>query len=251
MIWPLRPEACCVAPPASLGLAEGSPAFLADTAVASCAGVASDPSASSGCRTKATSSWQRLAGVPLVCSLAGRDGVDGCGSACANAAAGSRMAAAITALVRVRATSIPLQQCRANQRVNVQFPSASPIPFTPGAERWDRSLWKGLAVAESALRPVAVIVHPTRLASAVRSIDATGPRLASATSLPRGWRRTIMPRPRSKPWPPDPNQTASEKPGAVQLPLPSDAGDICRAEESGAAQPVVVPEQRRQTATSS
>lgn len=43
-----------------------------------------------------------------------------------------------------------------------------------------------------------------------------------------------MPRPRSKPWPPEPNQTASGKPGAIQL---GDADDLCRKSgmQAGAA----------------
>ena len=48
----------------------------------------------------------------------------------------------------------------------------------------------------------------------------------SATSLLPRRRQAIMPRPRSKPWPPEPNQMASEKPGAVHS--PSASWDVSR-----------------------
>ena len=67
----------------------------------------------------------------------------------------------------------------------------------------------------------AVLGGASRRSSSPPSNGSTGSTSAgcssrSATCLPPRPKHAIMPRPRSKPWLPDPNHTASGKPGAAQ-----------------------------------
>lgn len=95
VICPANPAVFCGVPSAD-GFSDGSLLFRAVTAVASCCGVSTAFMEASGWQTKATSSWQRLAGLPA-----------SDGSPCAKAIASRKATAARSSLVVTDGMAFP------------------------------------------------------------------------------------------------------------------------------------------------